>query len=560
MTTSQENTPRTIIIGHRNPDTDSIASAAALAEFKSRSGMTNVFPAAAGLPGERTEYIFKRFGLPLPELVRDVHPRVADIMNSSPASIREGSSLLKAIGFLQKNREHCLPVVDGSNRFLGMLSLFQLLGELLHISGGESENSLTGRCVRSSVTLIRKSLDGAALSLHDTERIQEFEVFVAAMNVESFIEHIPRDNPDSLAIVVGDRADIHLMAINLGARLMIVTGSRRIDDVVVAAARERGVSIIKTPFDSATVIRRMKFSSPVEGAGLQDSSIYKPSDRLCDIRKQVIKDPETLFPVVDDNRQLLGTFKKSDLDLDSPIRLILVDHNEFEHAVDGIEEVPVIEIVDHHRVAMPPTRTPIRITCDTVGSTCTLVAEMFLNSNIPLTQSYAGILMGGVITDTMMLKSPTTTQRDRDILARLAEITGVDPETFTGEIFRAGSAIAGHDPEAILNADRKNFSCANFRFSIAQVEEASFIQFEQKRQQLQECADTIRAKEKLDLLGLLVTDIVRENSLLLVSADPNSRNSLPYRKLDDSLFDLPGILSRKKQLIPQLLKTFDPQA
>ncbi|MBN2642899.1 MAG: putative manganese-dependent inorganic diphosphatase [Victivallales bacterium] len=554
-----DNTPYTYVIGHKNPDTDSIAAAAATAELKKLQGMNNVIAACAGLPLERTEFIFKKFGCPLPELKTDVYPRVKHIMSSEPDYITRGNSLLQAISILQKKREHRLPVVDEKMKYQGMLSLFQLLEELLYISkpDAEAENSLTGRKVRSSISLIKQVLNGSGLSIHKKDVFQDFEVFVAAMNVDSFKEHIPRSDPDSLAIVVGDRAEVHLMAINYGARLIIVTGSRRVDDVIVAAARDKGVSIIKTPFDSATVIRRLKFSSPVEASNLQVADTYMPGDRICDIKRKVLSDHEDIFPVVDDDDILTGTFRKSDIDNRKPIQLILVDHNEFDQAIDGVEEVPVMEIIDHHRFAMPPTPSPLKITCDIVGSTCTLITEMFLNSNIPLSPSIAGVMMGGIITDTLMLKSPTSTIRDKHALEELARITGEDPEKLTEEIFQIGSLINKLHPEDVLTADKKNFHIGNVRASIAQVEEVSFDEFHKKQPELYEAAEKIRIGEGLDFFCLLVTNIVRENSILLIAGRKEITDALPYRKLANNLYDLPGILSRKKQLLPQLNKVFE---
>ncbi len=543
--------------GHKNPDTDSIAAAAAVAELKRLQGETNVTAIAPGLPMERTEFIFNKFGVPLPSLKTDVYPRIQHVMNETPDYIRQGQSLITAIGLLQEKREHRLPVVDGDMKYLGMLSLFQLLEDLLLISGSDSGSSLTGRSVCSSISLIKKVLNGNCLSIHDRDKVQEFEVFVAAMNIESFKEHIPRENPETLAIVVGDRAEVHLMAINSGVRLMIVTGSRRIDDVVVSAARDRGVSIIKTPYDSATVIRRLKFSSPVESMNLQDTDTFTAQDRICDIRRKVLSDREDVFPVVDDDGILTGTFSKADIDNRTPVKLILVDHNEFDQGVNGIDEVPVVEIIDHHRFGMPSTPTPIKITCDVVGSTCTLVSEMFLNSDINLSKEIAGILMGGIITDTLMLKSPTSTIRDKHALDELARITGVDPEQFTEEIFQVGSLINKLEPQAVLTADKKNFTVGNFTISIAQVEEVSFVEFQKKQEALLEAAEKLCKKEKLDFFGLLVTNVVRENSVLLVTGSKEIISALPYSKLENNLYDLPGILSRKKQLLPQILKVLE---
>ncbi len=546
--------PETIVVGHRNPDTDSVAAAYALAELKKLKGANRISAACAGLPGERTEYLFNRFNVQLPPCRNDIYPRVRDVMNPAPLSVRKGHSLIEAISMLEHNRIQRLPVVDAENRLYGMLSLFNLLGDMLQTAGQAADSSLTGRKVRSSLALIEEVLQGESLSMHNAEEVQDFEVYVAAMNIESFKEHIPRNNPHSLAIVVGDRADIHLMGINIGARVMIITGSRQIDDVVIQAALDRKVSIIKTPFDSATVIRRLKFSCPVELLSRQDTEMYDPDDCLCDIRRRVFSQRDDIFPVIGSDNRLLGTFSKSDLERENPFQLIMVDHNEFDQGIPGIEEVPVIEVVDHHRLSMPPTNMPIKITCDVVGSTCTLVAEMFINGGVDIPAPTAGILMGGIIADTLMLRSPTSTARDRLALEHLQNRAGVNAEELTGEIFKVGSLIARMSPKEVLVADKKDFNAGKINFSVAQVEEVSFEQFRTKRQELQAEALQLLEQEKLDFFGLLVTNVVRENSVLLAVGSREFLSMLPYRKLEENLYDLPGILSRKKQLLPQLLK------
>lgn len=545
---------KTIIIGHRNPDTDSVAASTALAELKKKKGLKNVFAACAGLPGARTEYIFNRFNVPLPRVITDIHLKVEDIMIPKPDFIMCDNSLLKAIEIIQKKRIQRLPVIEKNKKFCGMLSSFSLLGDLLQISGTNSDMGLTGRKVHSSIGLIKKVLGGTGLSIHREKEEQDFEVFVAAMNIESFKEHIPRKKPDNLAIVVGDRTDIHLMAINIEARLMIVTGSRCVDDVVVKAAREKGISIIKTPYDSATVIRRLKFSSPVGFTYPQEIETYKKTDRICDIRRNVMKCHEDIFPVLDESGRLAGSFNKASINDNKPLQLILVDHNEFDHGVEGINELPVIEVVDHHRFAMPPTVQPIKITCDIVGSTCTLITEMFLEERLELSKSIAGILMGGIISDTLMLKSPTSTKRDKHALDALKKITGIQPEKLTEEVFKIGSLIAQHSPKDAITVDKKNFNTDRFTFSISQLEEISFEQFKKKKKQLLKSSQQLLKDENLDFFGLLVTDIAKECSILLATGEDEILSALPFHKIEENLYDLPKILSRKKQLLPLLFK------
>ena len=544
------------VIGHRNPDPDSIGAATALAALRRRTAPEDceIVAACAGIPGARAEYIFKRFNVPLPVTVNDIYPRVRDIMDKRPQSTPAGGPLLNAITQLSGTRSSHLPVLNADGTYRGMLGLFGLLDELLMLSGDGKD--LTGRKVRSSLSLIVEVLKAESLSLHDPDKVQDFAMYVAAMNIESFKDHIPREHPEELCIVVGDRPDIHLMAINLGARVMIVTGSRQVDQVVIDAAAARGVSIIKTPYDSATVIRRLKFTSPVEMQADPQGAVFHPGDVLAEVQRQLRAQPEGIFPVVNNQNRLIGTFRKSDLER-APLSVILVDHNEFENAVSGVDKVPVVEIVDHHRFGMPPTALPLKITCDAVGSTCTLVTEMYLQEQAEITPPLAGVLMGGILTDTMMLRSPTTTPRDITALKYLETRAGVSGEKLSAEIFAVGSPIMKETPEVVLTADKKEFTSGEFHLAIAQVEEVSFEPFYARETELLAAAEKMRELGGLDFFGLLVTNVVKATSILLVSARPAVAQALPFVKLHNHLYDLPNVVSRKKQLVPQLLKILE---
>ena len=548
----ENNLIKTIVIGHKNPDTDSVAAAVALAELRRQKGFKNIMPACAGLPGARTEYLFNRFNIQLPKTLSTIKPTVNDIINSNFNSISMGKSLMSAMNKLGEEHLQRIAVVDENNKFFGMLSLLQLLNSFINID--EKSHDFTNRHVRSSVKLISEVLEAEKINVSDEEEIIDFSIYVAAMNIESFDEHIPRDKPEELAIVVGDRTDVHLKAINLKTRLIIVTGDKDFDELLLDAAKARGVSILKTPFDSATVIRRLKFSSPVETFGVKRiEDPFKKDDNISDIRRRVMANIEDLFPVVNDYGQLIGTFMKKDFELQSPVQLILVDHNEVGHGIEGITEVPVIEIVDHHRLGLPATDEPIKINCDVVGSSCTLITEMFIHEKGDLSPEIAGILMGGIVTDTLMLRSPTTTARDELALNYLAQIADTDPQKLTEEIFNVGSLIAKTKSREVITADKKDFEIEGLKFAIAQVEEVSFEQFFKKESSLLKECKNLRTKNNLDFFVLLVTHIVKEKSLMIIVGDKDIIKNLPYQKLKNNLYNLPNVLSRKKQLLPQLI-------
>ncbi|QSH40214.1 putative manganese-dependent inorganic diphosphatase [Lentisphaerota bacterium ZTH] len=544
----------TVISGHRNPDIDSIAAACALAELRRKLGMKDVIPICPGAMPERARFLFEKFAVKPPVICTDLYPKIKDIMDPAPPVIVEGTPLLDAICTLSESHLSRLPVTTNDNRLLGMLSPLSLLSNLLQIGDKSDNTSFTGRRVFSSPELIVKVLAAEAVNLHNKSKRQNFDVFVAAMNLDSFFDHLPAGKPDKTAIIVGDRPDIHLMALNMGVRLLIITGDRPVDPTILKEARSRKVCIIQTRFDSATVIRRLKFSVPVEkSASLMSTAPLAPQTRLRDVRKAIFASAEDVFPVQSTAGKLAGVVCKSDFDTGKPYRLIMVDHNELEQSLPGAEETPIVEVVDHHRLGMPATTLPIKITCDIVGSTCTLISEMYRQNGERPTKEIAGLLLGGVISDTLLLRSPTSTKRDGAALAWLEKIAGMKGEELMHEMMNIGSLLTSCTPEEIVNADRKDYSESGMQFALAQVEETNFEQLHTRLDELLEEIDRVAKAEKLAFFGLLVTDVVRENSELLASGDAEVMSSLPYKPAGRNLFSLPGVLSRKKQLLPQML-------
>ncbi len=546
---------RTIVIGHKNPDTDSISSAVGYAAFKKKQGLKNVLPGCAGLPNARTEFLFNKFKLNLPILIKDVYPRIKDIMNVSQAVVRPDQVLLEAMEIIQKSHKYRVPIVSNNDSYLGMVSLFDLSNRLFNTS-----EEMTGsqgflkREVRTSIELASRTLSAEQLTLYNENSLEVLNVYVAAMSLTRFRNHILEQKPENLIIVVGDREDIQYMAVELQVRLLIVTSNSPIGQGIIEIAREKGTSILKTNYDSASTVRRLKFSTPVDNMVQADQKVFNVNDKVSDVRRIVMNSPDDIFPVLNNKGKFKGIFTKNDLNKTPRTKLVLVDHNEIDQSVDGTSEVPVIEVLDHHRINMEATINPITINFDVVGSTCTLVSEKFKNTGLPLSNGLAGILMGGIISDTLLLRSPTSTPRDAAILKWLEKKADTSAKKLAEEFFNIGSLIASLPPNEVLTSDKKNYDVTGIHISIAQTEESSFDNFNSSADNLLKELKKILNKEKLNLFALLVTNITDENSLLLVDGDKHLLEALPYKRLSTNLFDLPGILSRKKQLLPQLLK------
>lgn len=546
---------RTIIIGHKNPDTDSIAAAYAYAELKKMLGMENVFPACPGLPTEKTRFLFKKFSVPLPPVFEDVYPKVRDIATSSFVSASSEATLMDALELLQSSKQLRVPVTEDSARFLGMISLFDLAGKFMQ----KTENrhgSLITREVTTSVKLAARSLGAKTICSKDVDQQDAYDVYVGAMSKKRLASIIKKKRRNKLALVVGDRIGIQAMAVEMGVPLMIVTGNSETPADIAAKAESKGLSILQTPFDSASSIRRLKFSLPVRLMLQEDTQSFSADERLSDIFDKLIGGHDDVFPVLGKDSKLEGVFTKFDLEKAAPVNLILVDHNELDQAVPGAFEVPVVEIIDHHKLGMPQTNVPVTVYNDVVGSTCTLVSELYRKFGKRPRRQTAGILIGGIVTDTLCLRSPTATERDASALRWLSKIADCVPQELSTEIMSAGSVIAGLPPLEVLLSDRKDYKVGDLLVAVSQVEESGFENFSSKKDALYAELLGVMEREKLDFFGLLVTNVIRETSVLLVAGEDKLLDKVPWPRLEKNLFELEGVLSRKKQLLPKILSAF----
>ena len=549
----KENITKIYVTGHRNPDVDSLASAAALAELRRRQGYINIQAICPGALPEKGKYLFERFHTTPPESRNDIYIRIRHIMTNDVACIKAGIPLLEAVSLLKSSGHMCLPIVDSNNKFLGILSPINLLSHLLGI-GFDSQSSLTGRTINTSIDLIAQVIKAEILTGVDTDKIQTFKTYIATMGVESFDSHIPLSEPNELAIISGDRSDIHLRALENKIRLLIVTGEKSVEPIILNAAASQNVTILKTNLDSTKVISRLKFAVPVEDFALSEARlVLHPQFRLSRHFDQILNTPGDIIPVVEDNGELVGVVLKKSISETPPHRLILVDHNEMDQSIPGAEEIPIIEVVDHHRIGMQPTISPIKFTGDIVGSTCTLVASMYKSMGESLTPDLAGILLGGIVTDTLNLKSPTTSPLDRRMLEWLEKISGVSASSLMEELSRIDSPLASSAPDIVINSDRKTYNNGKYKFSLSQVEETNLELLHQRQEELLKTMKEIQTKENLNFIGLLVTDAVRETSEMLIIGSQEIIHDLPYKAIGPNLYDLPDVLSRKKQLLPQVL-------
>lgn len=542
----------TYIIGHKNPDADAICSAIAYAAYKHAIGQPNHVPARCGNSNARIDAILKRFHTPLPVFIGDVTPRIADIMRCSVRKINQHATCHEALEIIDRHDVRALPVVGDGDVLKGLLSIFHL-GEFFIPKPREPRKM---RHVHTSVSQIVEALDAKVLHLERAEAVEDLYVRIGAMDIRSFGKAIASEGtpPEQSIIVVGDRYDIQLKAIQTGARLLVITGGLDIDEGVLEMARERGVSLIISPFDSATTSWIIRTATLVGPMVQSDVVTFSPEEKLHLVKRKIANTFAPVYCVIDEDEKLVGIFSKTDLLQPVNTDIILVDHNELGQAVNGAAEVNISEIIDHHRLGNAPTAQPIYFRNEIIGSTCSIVAGMFRESGLDPAPDTAGLMAAGLISDTLNLQSPTTTERDRELLPWLAQKAGIESDELARLIFESGSIVLSSDPADIITADCKGYQQGDLKYSVSQVEELGFDNFQGKSEAILEALEAYRKSEGLDFSTLLVTDINRQNSLLLVRGMEEVREKISYPNVNKNplIFDLPGIVSRKKQLIPYL--------
>ena len=540
----------TYVVGHRNPDADAICSAIGYAAYKEAKGEKGYVAARCGNSNARIDTILARFRQPLPHYLSDVSPRVRDLMTPDVISVQEDATCAEALELIDRHGVRLLPVTTRRRKPVGTVSLAHLGGVFIP---RVSEPRLM-RQVHTSLAAIARALKGRPLALFHEDRVEDLFVRLGTMDIRSFWSISVRENIPAAQsiIIVGDRRDVQRRAIELGIRALVITSGLEVSPEIAAEAAAREVSIIISPYDSATTAWVVRTASNLERVIARDFDTVDGDARIAEARKRFSVSTHALL-VTNDDGALTGILSKSDIFKPVRTRLVLVDHNELTQAVPGADEVTICEIIDHHRLGALHTAQPILFINEPVGSTCTIVADLFRRENLQPTPEVAGILMSGLISDTLHLNGPTTTGKDAILLAWLAEIAGVDSKRLAEEIFNSGSVILANPPERIVRSDFKIYDEEGVRFAVSQVEELGFGNFQAQAKPIARAVEELREAEKLAFACLLVTDINTQNSLLLVKGDPTFISRIRYPHVEqDEIFDLPGVVSRKKQLIPFL--------
>jgi manganese-dependent inorganic pyrophosphatase len=541
-----------LVIGHKNPDTDAICSAIGYAEFKRRTGMTEAVAARCGDTNDRIDFVLNAFGVPAPKFVADVSPKISDVMQRKILSVRPDSTAAEALRLMDEKNLRILPVMDAAQKCRGLLSLFKLSKFLFPAVNRKSGSGSSSREMLSSLTNLAETLDGKLLVGIDAEREDELILIIGAMGQESFATRLDKFPPEKCCVIVGDRWDIQNIAIREGVRVLIVTGGLEVEPKTIEAARKKNVSVITSPHDTAATASLCRAAVAVRHVLNEEFLCFRENAPLAAVRDEATSSGYLVFPVLDAEGQTVGILSKTDFLKHVSRKLILVDHNELSQAVQGADEVEIIEIIDHHRIGALATQQPILFRNEPVGSTSTIVADCFFRHNVELPRQIAGLLLAGVVSDTLNLTSPTTTARDAEILKKLEQISEVNAREFTEKLFASGSLLTLKPAPQAIATDCKEYAENGVKFSVAQIEEIGFEQFWKRKDELLAALEAYRAKRAYLFSTLLVTDVATQSSLLLAVGDEKFIKRIDHPRLEPGIYELRDVVSRKKQLLPYL--------
>src|SRR5712691_6610879 len=460
------------VIGHKNSDLDSIASAYAYAQLLRMQGEEEAIPARNGVLKPEVRFALERYQVASPEALEDVFLQVRDVMRRGVISAYIDQPLLEAGQLLQEHDRRSMPVIDTENKVRGIIAT----EDFAKLFFNDLDTRSVNRIPLNRDNLVR-ALKGRVLV--EGRRKLGNRVIVGAMQAETMVDYV---EPGCL-VVLGDREDAQIAAIESGAAALVITGDLLVSERTLAAAKKYGVLVISTGHHTFTAVRLINLSISTQHIMNREFDFCHPEDQMSEVQNTLAR--RRSLPVVNNDGKLVGYLSRTDLINARPKRVILVDHNEQSQAVDGIEEAELLGIIDHHRIADVHTNKPIMFRADPVGCTGTIIVGLYHEAGMTIPREVAGLLLAGLLYDTLILRSPTSTARDERVAAELAEITGEDIEQYGQELFAAAAAdLSARSPESLLTADFKEFAVGDKKFAIGTVETASPATIEKRTPEL----------------------------------------------------------------------------
>lgn len=532
---------KTYVIGHKNPDTDSVTAAITLSYLKNKLGM-DTEPRVLGEINKESKFVLDYFKIKAPKFLNDVKVQIKNVPFRRDIMMNEDASIYEAYTYMVDNNITGLPVVKDKNQFFGYVSLKEIATDFIR---GDFD------FMDASYDNIIKVLNGQEILRFDKEI--KGQIIAATFNKETFISDInlTRDT----TVIVGSRKSVIDYCINKKVRLIILVGNQTVTEEELEEAKKNKVNIIMTPKGSFEVAKLVGLSNYIKGIVRNEKPItFDSNDYLTDFFEVSNKLKHTNYPIVNKNGICNGLLRLIDVNSYDRKKVILVDHNDVKQSVDGLNEATLLEIVDHHAIGNLTTNAPISFRNMILGSSNSIIFTLYKEAGIEIPKEIAGAMLSGILSDTLILKSPTTTDEDRKIVEELSKIAGVDYNEYGMEMLKAGSSLAGLSIDEVVFYDYKEFEANDMGFGIGQIITLDYEEILNKKEEYVEFLDKTCKLKGFTLIALFVTDIVKNGSYVLYSSNAEKILSLAYEKGDmHEGYYLQDIISRKKQMVPNIM-------
>ena len=542
---------KVVVIGHRNPDTDSICSAIAYAELKNRTSTLVCEPRRAGKMNQETEFVLKKYGVTPPRMCTDVNPKIRDVDYREMPGIPGSTSLRRAWKIMRDQQIDTLSITSEDNELEGIITVKDLATANMDVF----DTAVLAKS-RTSYKNILETLNGTMVVGNADAVCTTGHIKIGTATPEMLESSVEKGD----IVILSNRYESQLCAIEKEASLLIICNGAKVGRTIQRIADETGVAIMTTPVDTYAAGKLISQCAPISYYMTRDNILkFTLVTPVADVLRVMAKVRHRYFPILDEEGKYCGMVSRRNVIALRKRRIILVDHNEATQAVEGFDQAEILEIIDHHRIGSLETSGPVYFRNQPVGCTATIITQMYDENGVDIPPQIAGLLLAAILSDTLAFRSPTCTPVDENTAKRLAKIAGVDIEEFSTEMFEAGEKLDGKTPEEVFLQDFKVFMCGDIRFGVAQGSYMTRKNLQAAQALLQPYLEEARNKQNVEDLYMLLTDVPKEESVVICTgryAAEVLSNGFESRPAADGSWTLPGVVSRKKQFIPAMMSAY----
>ena len=542
---------KVVVIGHRNPDTDSICSAIAYAELKNRTSTLVCEPRRAGKMNQETEFVLKKFGVTPPRMCTDVNPKIRDVDYREMPGIPGSTSLRRAWEIMRDQQIDTLSITSADNELEGIITVKDLATANMDVF----DTAVLAKS-RTSYKNILETLNGTMVVGNADAVCTTGHIKIGTATPEMLESSVEKGD----IVILSNRYESQLCAIEKEASLLIICNGAKVGRTIQRIADETGVAIMTTPVDTYAAGKLISQCAPISYYMTRDDILkFTLVTPVADVLRVMAKVRHRYFPILDEDGKYCGMVSRRNVIALRKRRIILVDHNEATQAVEGFDQAEILEIIDHHRIGSLETSGPVYFRNQPVGCTATIITQMYDENGVDIPPQIAGLLLAAILSDTLAFRSPTCTPVDENAAKRLAKIAGVDIEEFSTEMFEAGEKLDGKTPEEVFLQDFKVFMCGDIRFGVAQGSYMTRKNLQAAQALLQPYLEEARNKQNVEDLYMLLTDVPKEESVVICTgryAAEVLSDGFEIQPAADGSWTLPGVVSRKKQFIPAMMSAY----